>query len=111
MCNICNIARRLGDYVRKTDQKDLFLLMDAVDALSIDIIEELKSQLFNLAIKESKSLDKNLYIVISTNQYEFCSGEDCIDAHNGTHVKFKDYNEYREFVLKTRRVKDKRYKD
>lgn len=37
------------------------------------------------------------------------NGEQCLDVYNGEYVTFKDYGEYKEFILKTRERKDKRY--
>ena len=85
--------------------------MDAIDSLSINTIDELKRKLFDLALKDAKRLNKKLYIFISANDYEFANGEQCLDVYNNKYITFKDYEEYKKFILKTSEIKSKRYLD
>lgn len=57
-----------------------------------------------------KKREIELYIVVSANAYELAAGKNCFDVIGGKYVRFGGYDEYREFVLKTRKEKDKRYK-
>lgn len=52
-----------------------------------------------------------LYIVVSANAYELAAGENCFDVIGGKYVRFGGYDEYRKFVLKSRKEKDKRYEE
>lgn len=107
--NIGQLASQIGRFAR-TEQgaPELWFLFDAVDSgLSVDNIEELKTVLFNLIIKDSPKSD--VYIIVSANEYEMCRGENCFDVINGKYVRFNDYEEYRDFILNTRKQKDKRY--
>lgn len=61
-------------------------------------------------INHEASCGLDLYIIVSTNNYEVANGEHRVDITNGKYVTFGGYDEYREFVLKSREVKDKRYK-
>lgn len=82
-------TRRLVKAVRKAngEEDDLFrLVMDDVAAKGIE-----------------------LYIVVSANAYELAAGENCFDVIGGKYVRFGGYDEYRKFVLKSRKEKDKRY--
>ena len=44
----------------------------------------------------------------SANAYEMCRGEKCFDTYLGKYVDIKSYDEYREFILKSRERKEKR---
>ncbi len=86
-----------------------WLLLDAVDSgYSIDNVIELKS-LFKLIIEDSKKLGVDVYIVIAANEYELANNENCLDVMEGKYVTFKDYEDYKQFILNTRKKKDKRY--
>ena len=111
LSNIFKIARKLGNYVNSFNQDKLFVFMDAIDSLSINTIDELKRKLFDLALKDAKRLNKKLYIFISANDYEFANGEQCLDVYNNKYITFKDYEEYKKFILKTSEIKSKRYLD
>ena len=88
-----------------------WILLDAVDSgFSIDNILEFKN-IFDLMSETAKSVDAVLYIVASANAYEFANGEDCIDIFSGEHIRFSSYDEYREFILKTRELKKERYEN
>ena len=87
-----------------------WLFFDATDSgLSIDAVNELKS-LFNVMIKNAEENGIDLYIIISANEYELAREENCFNVSYGTYIKFKDYEDYRSFILKTREIKNKRYK-
>ena len=89
--------------------KELWFLFDALDSgLSIDAIAELKTDLFQFVIDQNP--DKDVYIIVSANGYEFANGERCYDVANCKEVTFKDYNDYRKFILKSRQQKIKRNK-
>lgn len=109
--NISRMAVKIGNYVRHCDQDRLFVFLDAIDGLSIDIINELKKDLLKRAIKDAKNLNKKTYIFVSANDYEFASGEQCLDVYSGKYITFNDYKEYKRFILKTSRIKTKRYEE
>lgn len=132
--NIENLAARLGHFVKEGDDpkkckhkeiiktlskmrgevieekeilKERWVLLDAVDSgLSVDNIVDLKEQLFNTMLKYNFGND--IYIIISANEYEMARGEQCFDVYNGKYVKIKDYEEYRDFVLKSKEWKNAR---
>lgn len=107
--NMGNIAQRVGTHLRKNrNEKELWILLDAVDSgLSVDNIIDLKD-LFSLIIDDNKN--KDVYIVISANEYELARGEQCFDVYLSKYITFKDYEDYRNFIIKSRERKDKRYK-
>ena len=86
-----------------------WLLIDATDSgLSIDNVIEFKN-VFNLILEDAKSFDKEVYIIISANEYELARGEQCFDVNAGKYLTFTDYDDYRKFIIKSREKKDKRY--
>jgi hypothetical protein len=95
---------------------ELWIFMDAVGSgLSIDGIREIKD--FASAIIEDNAPKRKVYFIVSTNEYEFTTAEsefplkvDCLDVTTFKHLSFKDYEDYRQFVLHTRKKKDKRVK-
>ena len=103
------IARKMGDFTRRNDNsKELWFMFDAVDSgLSIDNILEIKEQLIPIVFEHN--VDKDIYFLISTNSYEFARGENCFDVINGKYIKFADYEEYRNFILKSKEQKLERY--
>lgn len=134
--NIGRLASRLGYFVKngidystknkfaealktiinneEDDQKlipnERWILLDAVDSgLSIDNIVEIKRDLFDTMLKFN--FDNEIYIIVSANEYEMANGENCLDVYNMKYVKFKDYDEYRELILRSNKDKNRRYED
>lgn len=132
--NIGNLAIRLGNFIKTgkdngrenrlqeaferllkddiTEEKEIpnerWILLDAIDSgLSIDNIVDVKEYLLKAILEDYK--DGDVYIIVSANEYEMARGEQCFDVHNGEYVIFADYEEYRDFILNSRRWKDKRY--
>lgn len=108
--NIANMAQKIGATIRKnTDADELWILLDAIDSgLSVDNIIEIKN-LFNLIIEDGKKNGTDVYIIISANEYELARNEQCFDVYNCEYITFKDYEHYRKFIIRRRRIKDKRY--
>lgn len=131
--NIANLARRLGNFIRNgedngrekrlekafekifsgdEDKKqesinERWILLDAIDSgLSVDNIVEVKEDLFKTILEDYK--DGDVYIIVSANEYEMARGEQCFDVHNGEYVTFADYEDYRDFILNSRKWKDER---
>ena len=103
------IARKMGDFTRRNgNSKELWFMFDAVDSgLSIDNILEIKEQLIPIVLEHDA--DKDIYFLISNNSYEFARGENCFDVINGKYIKFANYEEYRDFILKSKEQKLERY--
>lgn len=86
------------------------LLFDAVDSgMSVDAICEVKD-LFDLILKDANELGIELYLIISANEYELARGENCFDVNAGKYIQFTDYEDYRQFILKSRKKKERRIK-
>ena len=106
--NLGNVAREIGTLVRcYPESKELWILLDAIDSgLSIDNVVELKEQLFDTIFEHNK--DKDVYIITASNEFELCRGEKCFDTYLCKYIDIKSYDDYREFILKSRERKDKR---
>lgn len=90
--------------------KERWLLLDAIDSgMSVDNIVEFVN-VFNMIIKDAKNAGKEMYIIISANEYELCRNNPCFDVNGGKYRTFADYEDYRKFILKSREKKDARYR-
>ncbi len=103
MFNFGNHVGKLGDFVRKhilRKSKEIFILLDGLDSgLSINSIDELIDLFENTIIKDCKKNNIDAYIIISANTFEFVRNQDCIFVSNASHMKFENYDDYREFIL------------
>lgn len=106
-------AGRLGNFVRNhSDEKILVVTIDALDSgYSIDNVVEAKELLFKTVLKDCESKGIELYIFVTANAYELARDEKCFDPIKGEYVTFENYEQYKKFVLCTRKIKDKRYKN
>lgn len=92
---------------KKELSDERWILLDAIDSgFSVDNIVEIKQDLFKTILDDNHN--GNIYIVISANEYELCRGEQCFDVYNGKYVTFKDYEDYRDFILESREWKENR---
>lgn len=86
-----------------------WLLLDSIDSgLSVDAVVSVVDVL-NLILKDAKKMGVKLFIVITANEYELCRRNKCFDVNSGQYIEFKDYEDYRKFILESREKKDKRY--
>lgn len=108
---IAQQAKTMGNFVGKNkDKSEIWFLFDAIDGgFSIDNIDEVKSGLFKFVIDHCKEQGQEVYIVVSANSYEMVNGENCLDVWEGKYMRFQNYDEYKKFIMKTRKRKDKRH--
>lgn len=104
-------AKIFSDRVGKEDaikSNDRVFLFDAVDSgLSVDSIVEVKN-LFDIMMDDFKNSGKNIYIIIAANEYELARNSECFDVNTGKYIRFKDYEDYRTFILRSRKKKEDR---
>lgn len=129
--NLSKIASKLRKFVETGDNGDRFnalaktlalkddneennvsnerwILLDAMDSgYSIDNVIEMKN-FFDLVIKDAKEFGIELYIMISSNEYELAHESKCFDVMEGKYIQFASYEDYKKFILRTREKKDKR---
>lgn len=129
--NLSKIASKLRKFVETGDNGDRFnalaktlalkddneennvsnerwILLDAMDSgYLIDNVIEMKD-FFDLVIKDAKEFGIELYIMISSNEYELAHESKCFDVMEGKYIQFASYEDYKKFILRTREKKDKR---
>lgn len=111
--NMNRFAGKIVNFVKSNNGsgKELWIFMDAIDSgYSVDNIVDIKN--FCKLILKDFGGNNPIYFVISANEYELARKEKCFDVYRGKYLMFESYDDYREFILKTREEKDKRkYKD
>lgn len=108
--NVENFAGKIGNFVKSTNQTEIWVFLDAVDSgMSIDNIVEIKN-FFDFAQKNDPS--KTFFFIVSANEYEMAREANCFSVRDGEYVSFKDYEDFRNFILHSREMKDSRkYKE
>ena len=106
--NLQKVAAQIGHMFKSSpDSEEYWILLDAIDSgLSVDAVTDVKEGLLSTILKEFQ--DKNIYIIVSANEYEMAHGEKCYDTVNCRYVNIKTYDRYRNIVLKSRDFKDTR---
>ena len=95
-------------YKNEISSKQRVILLDAADSgLSVDSIVEVK-EMFHAMLEDAEAMGLELYLVISANEYELARKENCFDVNKGKYITFKDYEDYRSFVLNSRAFKENR---
>lgn len=106
--NMGIIASQIGNAVKR-GEKSIIVLLDGVDSgLSIDNIADTMDFFENMLIPDVQARGLEIYIIVAANSYEMVRGRKCIDVRTGKEVSFKDYEDYRKFILKSRTIKEKR---
>lgn len=105
--NFGDFAKKIGELVRKQESgSSVWVFMDALDSgMSIDNIVEVKD--FFKFVK-NQDPDKEFYFIVAANEYEMARGETCFDVNSGEYIAFADYEDFRLFILESRKLKDKR---
>ena len=109
MMNLIQFAGKLNAFEKTYhDLKELWIFFDAIDSgFSIDNVQEVKN-FFNTIIEHNANRGVTTYIIVAANSYEMARESNCFDVLNCKYVKFADYDEYRNFIMKTREEKDAR---
>lgn len=105
--NIANAVRELGIAAKKYS-KIIFVLDGSDSGTSLDNIADLMNFLDYME-EQSEKEGYQLYMIITANAYEVCRNRTCIDIWTGKEIEFKDYEDYRSFIFKSRKRKDERY--
>lgn len=105
--NMNKTAAKIGNFTHKNpNEKELWILLDAVDSgLSIDNVIDMKERLFKVILEDGKKSGREVYIVVSANEYEMARGEECLDVQRLKYCKFKTYESYRKYILKSKELK------
>lgn len=106
--NFGNFTKRIGNFIRNLgpDKKEIFVLLDALDSgLSIDQVSEMKD-FFAFVCEEEKKNGKEIYFVVSSNEYELCDGSRCLILPEMEYASFSSYQDYKQSILDSREYKD-----
>ena len=111
VCGLEQMIMSLRSFFNKNKSKPAFLLLDAIDSgMSVDEISEIRDMFLDTVIPDAKNaFDVDLYIVVAANNYEWCSDDRIhnINITNGSELKFTNYEDYKNYILKSRQTKDK----
>lgn len=96
--------------VKKEGKYDTIVYtIDALDSgLSINNAIDVKKMIHNIIEEAKASLNIDMYFIMSSNSYELAREENCFDVVEGDFIKFKDYEDYRSFILKSQHKKETR---
>lgn len=110
--NMGKLAAKAGKFVKENpDINELWILMDAVDSgLSIDNICDIKQYLFKPILNDHRLANKAVYIVVSANTFEMACDAQCLDVQTFEYRKFASYEEYRAFIIESKKKKTARDK-
>ena len=102
--NIGNKIKNLGAKIKKNNPKYVWFTMDAADSgLSIDYIDDIKD--FCNFVQEINP-EIVFYIIIAANEYEMARESTCLDVTKMEYHTFPTYDDYRDFILKSRKTRD-----
>lgn len=106
--NLSQFAGKVGKFMRENADKDeVWILMDAIDSgLSVDAVVDFKEGFLKTVIEHFGG--KDIYFILTANEYELARGENCFDVIRGKYVSIKSYEKYRNVILRSRKQKDKR---
>lgn len=87
--------------IKNKDAEMVFVLFDGIDSgLSINLIRDLQ-EVFGLLVRDFP----NIFIINTTNNYEFTKNSRCIVAKNGKDIAFNNYDEFVKFITRKDRVR------
>lgn len=88
--------------------KEIYVLLDDLDVgASLDAIADERRVIDQIA-RDLEANGTRFAICVAANNYELAKGLECISCADLSPVSFGSYDEYREFILSTRRWKDAR---
>lgn len=97
-------------YIRMGKAKNLLVILDGIDSgVSLDMTIDIKNFLHTiLEDLHTRIPEIPVYILVSSNSWEFCEGERCLDARSLKFREFSSYEEYRKYILDSRKKKEHR---
>ncbi len=97
-------------YIRMDKAKNLLVILDGIDSgVSLDMTIDIKNFLHTiLEDLHTRIPEVPVYILVSSNSWEFCEGERCLDARSLKFNEFSSYEEYRKYILDSRKKKEHR---
>ena len=109
--NISDIFAKIGAEIKNTKPgSNLVILFDAVDSgLDITKIDEINDCFHNIIIPDAIDQKINLYVIISTNSYEFSISNNCLEVNSLNYVSVKGYDKFVDLIRKSKLRKTIRY--
>ena len=68
-------------------------------------------EMFKSMLEDTNAMGLELYLIVSANEYELARGENCFDVNKGQYITFRDYEDYRSFILKSKAKKENRIEE
>lgn len=111
--NLGDVISKLGKFVKEhKDMDKIVLTLDAIDSgLSIDGISYVLDVFTNTILPDIQKTISNVYLIVSANAYETARERNCLDVCKGQYIRFKNYEEYRDFIIESGKSKLKRYSE
>lgn len=107
--NVGTFIGQIGRTIHNSQKNEIWIFLDGIDSgASIDTICEMKK--FFKEDLPSFEPDKTFYVIASANSYELARDERCIDLMAFKEKRFKTYESYRKYIMRTRTLKDARSK-
>ena len=101
------LVRLLNEYC-KIGYGEYWILFDALDSgLSVDILEDIKEQVFNRLVELYKDKIK-LYLIISSNSYEISENTKCFSVGKLRYININSYKSFKKEILLSKEYKEKR---
>lgn len=101
------LLKRIGNLVVHTESecKERWVLIDGIDSsMSIDVLGEIRG-LFDVILETAPS-DVEVYLIVSTNQYELARVNTCIRVTDGEVYVPTSYEDYRDSVILSAKHKE-----
>ena len=106
---IGEFAKKIGHELKRENKKEFWVLCDAIDSgMSIDQVLDIQDFFVDFLPSEVK--DTDLFVIMASNQFEMTRKGKCIDVINLEEIEFNGYEDYKKFILKTQKLKEKRAK-
>jgi len=103
------IVKQVSTMMSSKKAEEIYLLLDNFDNdLSIDAMQDFKNYFIKNTLDSMKEHNRHFYLIMSVNHYEILEGQRCLDVRNNEFLTFETYDNYREWVLKSRKQKEER---
>lgn len=98
------VAQQCGQAMKMAvdkGKKGVIIMLDAIDSgYDIKNMNYFMTNFLPMILKDSRKNEKEMYVILTTNSYEFTINQNCIDVANLEYCKFTGYDEYKDFIIK-----------
>lgn len=99
--------KEVDNFKVRENNKERWFLFDAIDSgYSIDNVIDFKKYVLEPLIEKAKEFDKDVYFVISCNEYEMCENLPCFSVTDGKYIDINSYEDFKHQILLSRAFKD-----